>query len=80
MTLDVNAGFEIVKFVRHRLSNIPILVRTHANNISNTTFVREFWLAGSTCEDQVVKLYIEELAGASDDNNGLDWARYNAQI
>jgi len=80
MKLEIDAGFKIVKFIRHRLSNIPILVRTHSNNLTNTKFVREFWLTGSTCEDRVVNLYIDELAGVSKDNNGLGWAHYNARV
>ena len=80
MKLDVDAGFKITKYIRDRLSNTPVLVHTHSQNITNTKFVHEFWLTGSTCEDKVMKLYIEELAGVTKDNNAVNWAHFNAHI
>jgi len=80
MKLDPNAGFKVTKYIRDRLSNAPILVRTHSNNLKNTKFVREFWLTGSTCEDGVVLQYIDALAGVAEDNNGFGWAQHSASM
>jgi hypothetical protein len=79
MKLNIEAGFTIVKYLRQRLSSIPILVRTDATNVESTKFVTEFSLAGSTSADKVVKQYIDELAGRAEDTNGSAWAHYNAR-
>ena len=80
MKLDPDAGFKVTRYIRDRLSSAPILVRTHSNNLTNTKFVREYSLTGSTCEDGVVRLYIDALAGVAEDNEGSDWAKYNASM
>lgn len=76
--MDGNAGQTVARYLRERLSNIPILVRTSHDYLEHTTFVKNIWLAGSTCAYHVAKEYIEELAGVSAHNCSLHWAQYNA--
>jgi len=77
----VDAGETFCSFVRSKLQNVPLLVFTSRDNITNTRFVQEVWLAGSTCEYDIAVEYVNELAGLSarGNNNSLYWAQYNAK-
>jgi len=55
-----NAGEDILRYVRgHGLDRIPILVYTF-RSIRYTTYVKDFKLAGSTIDRNVVHNYIKD--------------------
>jgi hypothetical protein len=76
--LDSKGGEHAARYLRDRLDNIPILVRTTQSYIEHTNFVKNVWLAGSTCHYHVAEAYIDQLAGATQNNCSLHWAQYNA--
>ena len=73
-----HAGWTITKYIRDRLGNVPVLVRTRPNFIENTRWVSEFWLVGSTTKKHVSKEYIDQLADKAEHKNGVHWLRYDA--
>jgi hypothetical protein len=76
--LDAKGGEHFARYLRDRLDSIPILVRTDESYIEHTKFVKNVWLAGSTCHYHVAEAYIDQLAGATQNNCSLHWAQYNA--
>ena len=74
-----NAGYRIIRFIRERFDNIPVLVFTSHNNVVNTKWVKDIWLAGSTSDYKVVEEYVNQLGGVSKHNCNVQWAQYNAQ-
>jgi len=74
-----NAGYKITRYIRDRFNNIPILVFTSHDNIVNTKWVKDIWLAGSTCNYPVAEEYVNQLGGESKHNCNVQWAQYDAQ-
>ena len=72
------AGKRITRYIRDRLQNIPVLVRTKHKNIETTEFVSDIWLAGSTEEYRVAQDYIDQLAGTAKHNCDVHWSKYDA--
>ena len=76
--VDIDAGRRVARYLREKLGNIPVLVKTPHNYIEHTRFVKDMWLVGSTCSYDVARNYIEQLAGVQEHNCSVDWAQYNA--
>ena len=73
-----NAGYKIIRFIRERLDNIPVLVFTSHDNVANTKWVKDIWLTGSSSDYKVAEEYVNQLGGVSKHNCSVQWAQYNA--
>jgi len=68
-----NAGEDILGYVRGQgLDRIPVLVFTWSS-IQDTTYVKDFMLAGSTIKGSVVHKYIQDF---KDGGNDMTWAKF----
>lgn len=72
--LNPTAGESILRYVRGRQYNIPILIYTGAS-IDTTTYVLDYDMAGSTSDPDMCMQFLAALAHQDDD---LSWRAFSA--